>query len=279
MGISRLWHTATLLPSGMVFVVGGRDSYDSPPLANTLLSFDPISGVWYTNPPMATGRSLHTATLLPNGKVLVTGGMSGPDSLPTNSAELYDPLSGWSPTASLSNARYGHTATLLLNGKVLVVGGYFYDEDGGYYLASAQLYDPASGTWSTTGSLGTGRTHHTATLLPSGMVLVTGGYNYYDRFLDSADLYDPASGTWSPAGLMSNKREHHTATLLPNGKVLVGGGYFGDQTGSHSLASAELYGPNVIKVKLPRLLAFYPFDFGCTLAVTAATPAPARPSW
>ena len=193
--------------------------------------YDPASGTWTATGSLATARDGHTATLLPNGKVLVAGGAGSSGSLA--SAELYDPASGtWTATGSLATARDGHTATLLPNGKVLVAGG----ADSSGSLASAELYDPASGTWTATGSLATARYHHTATLLPNGKVLVAGGYGNSGS-LASAELYDPASGTWTATGSLATARDRHTATLLPNGKVLVAGGY--DSSGS--LASAELY--------------------------------------
>src|SRR6185503_9571744 len=136
-------------------------------------------------------------------------------------------------TGNLLTGRLGHTATLLLNGKVLVAGGY-----NGLYLTSAQLYEPASGTWTATGSLGTGRLGHTATLLPNGKVLVAGGYN--GLYLTSAELYDPVSGTWTATASLANERSAHTATLLPNGKVLVAAGY---NSVPMTLRSAELYDP------------------------------------
>src|SRR6266568_1295733 len=96
-------------------------------------------------------------------------------------------------TGSLATARNGHTATLLPNGKVLVAGG----RNGNSILASAELYDPASGTWSATGSLATARAFHTATLLLNGKVLIVAGEGNGAPFvLASAELYDPASGTW-----------------------------------------------------------------------------------
>src|SRR2546423_1740454 len=176
-------------------------------------------------------RYFHTTTLLPNGKVLVTGGDDGVNYL--TSAELYDPTSGtWSATGSLTTARSQYTATLLPNGKVLVAGGV--NNYGAF--SSAELYDPANGTWSATGSLTTARGRHTATLLPNGKVLVPGGENF-SSVLNSAELYDPASGTWSATGSLSTGRAAHTATLLPNGKVLVAAG---EGTGRVYLSSAEL---------------------------------------
>ena len=129
---------------------------------------------WTPTGNLNTPRSGHTATLLPNGKVLVAAGDNSSGAI--SNAELYDPSTGtWSVTGNLVTARGGHTATLLPNGKVLVVGGYNYE--GGGDLNSAELYDPSTGTWSVTGSLNTGRGGHTATLLPTGKVLVVGGYN------------------------------------------------------------------------------------------------------
>ena len=190
------------------------------------------SGVFENTGSLATAR-VHTATLLPNGKVLVAGGENAAADLA--SAELYDPASGtWTTTGSLVNSRSQHTATLLPNGKVLVAGGL---GDGGP-LASAELYDPASGTWTATGSLATARDGHTATLLPNGKVLVAGGFN--GSYFASAELYDPVSGTWTATGSLATARSLHSATLLPNGKVLVAGGL---GAGDVALASAELYDP------------------------------------
>jgi hypothetical protein len=123
---------------------------------------------------------------------------------------------------------------LLPNGKVLVAGGV---ASGGVRLASAELYDPASGTWTATGSLATPRNLSTATLLLNGKVLVAGGQGIGFTALASAELYDPASGSWTATGSLANARFDHTATLLPNGQVLVAAG---DNDPGY-LASAELY--------------------------------------
>ena len=203
------------------------------------LSLPPVTPVqatpntWSFTGSMATMRAWHTATLLPNGKVLVAGGYNNSGAL--TSAELYDPATGiWSATGNMGVARDHHAATLLPNGKVLVTGGW----DDGDPLASAELYDPATGTWSATGSMDDSRALQTATLLLDGKVLVAGGMTSSYGFLGSAELYDPATGTWSATGNMDSARYVHTATLLPNGKVLVAGGDFDIQ---HT--RAELYDP------------------------------------
>ena len=182
---------------------------------------------------LATARANHTATLLPDGKVLVGGGSSTAGILV--SAELYDSVTGlWMGTGSLATARYAHTATLLSNGKVLVSGGVGITT---HALASAELYDPVTGLWTVTGSLATARANHTATLLPDGKVLVSGGYDINAHALASAELYDPVTGLWTATGSLTTARFSHTATLLPNGLVLASGG----ENAGGALASAELY--------------------------------------
>lgn len=189
-----------------------------------------VDPLWTPAGMMSTVRRYHTATLLPNGQVLVVGG-GAPSGL--KSAELYDPATRtWKPAASLSTARFWHTSTLLPSGQVLVVGG---AGPGG--LTSVELYDPATNTWKPAASLNASHSQHTATLLPSGQVLVVGGYT--GTYLASAELYDPATNTWKPAASLTSGRSVPTATLLPNGQLLVVGG--GGDAGA--LASAELYNP------------------------------------
>ena len=225
-------HTATLLTNGQVLVAGGEFNSSSAEL------YDPVTGVWINTGSLGVARYYHTATLLPNGQVLVAGGVNynGSNYVSLASAELYDPATGhWTATGSLGAARYYHTATLLPNGQVLVAGGVNYN--GGNYvsLASAELYDPATGHWTATGSLGAARYGHTTTLLPNGKVLVVGG-GTNGSSLASAELYDPATGHWTATGSLGAARYGHTATLLPNGKVLVVGGNGG-------VSFAELYDP------------------------------------
>jgi hypothetical protein len=234
----RILPTATLLPNGKVLLAGGGDTSNNA-LASAEL-YDPTTGTFSATGSMSTARVLQTATLLTNGKVLVAGGLDGSITAQA-SAEVYDPTTGiFTPACSMSTGRYLHTATLLSNGKVLIAAG-CYAVDGGscQQLASAELYDPGTGTFSLTGSTITSRDGHTATLFPNGQVLVTGGQDSSFTFAQtSAELYDPTTGTFSATGSMITARYSHTATLLTSGKVLVACGY-----NSGVLASAELYDP------------------------------------
>jgi hypothetical protein len=187
---------------------------------------------------MKTARVHHTATLLADGRVLIAGGNGA--QAPLASAEIYEPKTGtFGPTGSMTTARAGHTAALLANGRVLITGGHDPDLSNAtgslVVFASAELYDPATGTFGPTGSMTTARVAHTATLLADGRVLIAGGDGALASALASAEIYDPKTGTFSPTGSMTTARVG-TATLLPDGRVLIAGG--------ESLASAEIYDPN-----------------------------------
>ncbi|MEO8036712.1 MAG: kelch repeat-containing protein, partial [Acidobacteriota bacterium] len=161
---------------------------------------------------MTTARVNHTATLLPNGKVLIAGGGSGAGAS-LNTAELYDPATGtFALTGTMTGQRSFHTATLLLNGKVLIAGGY--DGADPARLNTAELYDPVTGTFAaTTGIMNSTRQLHTATLLQSGKVLIAGGMTAGLASLNTADVYDPVANTFTATATMSSARNAHTATL------------------------------------------------------------------
>lgn len=188
---------------------------------------------------MAVARASHSATLLPDGRVLIAGGCTragcemGDDGA---TAELYDPSKGaFTPTGRMTTERVGHTATLLSTGKVLIVGGF--DRDG--VLAGAELYDPATSTFTTTGSMSVPRAGYSATILPSGKVLIVGGFDGSHR-LTGAELYDPGTGTFTTTGGMATPRAEHATAPLADGRILVTGGSSG---GKDVLASAEIYDP------------------------------------
>jgi len=183
-------------------------------------------------------RGGHTATLLPSGKVLITGGeLAFPLSTSKFGASaakavLYDPIAGtFSTTGSMSTVRTNATATLLPGGMVLVAGG---DDIHVKALRSAELYNPATGQFTATGNMTMARSGATATLLRNGKVLIAGAG---EEASASAELYDPATGQFTVTGTMTTARKEATATLLPSGKVLIVGG---DSEGG---ASGELYDP------------------------------------
>ena len=220
--------SATYATANLVFSVKDVNNVVASTTSTVSFTVGAAPGSWTATGSLVTIRgSSPTATLLPNGKVLVTGGANG---IALANAELYDLANGlFTATSSMTTGRWGHTATLLPSGKVLITGGL-----GATILASAELYDPATGLFTATGSMATVRAQHTATLLPNGKVLITGGTPNLATGLTSAELYDPATGLFTATGHMVVARSSHTATLLPNGKVLVAGGV---------TASAELYEP------------------------------------
>jgi len=244
---------ATLLANGKVLVAGGSSVGSFVGTRGAEL-YDPTNGSWVVTGSMTNERCAFTLTLLPNGKVLAAGGFGTNGAVAT--AELYDPANGsWRSTDSLQTSRGSHTATLLPNGKVLVAGGadFFTSQNSTHNdptRASAELYDPVTGTWTPTGSMSLPRQVHTATLLPNGKVLVAGGVNYFDSvFPTTAELYDPATGKWSPTLPLVSGRRDHIASLLPNGKVLAAGGFNTSDTGP----TAELFDPASV-VPIPTLL-------------------------
>jgi N-acetylneuraminic acid mutarotase len=239
----RTNHTATQLLDGRVLVTGGYTS-DSSGLATILASaelYDPSTRQWTATGGMLGIRAGHTATLLPDGKVLVAGGSacSDYDGCPLASAELYDPGTGsWTATGSMIVAGTGRTATLLGTGKVLVVGGAASIVIDPLPLASAELYDPSTGSWTAAAEMADARSGPTATLLLGGKVLVAGGSGG-TGLLSTVELYDPRSDSWTATGAMLEHNIGHTATLLLDGRVLVAGG----GVGTSAEASAELYDP------------------------------------
>jgi len=236
----RYYHMATLLASGKVLVTGGLSTVSG--IQSTCEIYDPATEVWSNTGSMITDRLGHTAILLTSGKILVSGGVAGGVTSSTlSSSEIYDPATGiWSSTGSMAKDRYQNTATLLASGKVLVSGGYSYSA-GFTTISSCELYDPATGTWSSTGFLSRLRRNHTATLLASGKVLISGGRTFGK--LSTCELYEPSNSEWSNTGSMATDRTEHTATLLANGKVLVCGG-FSSSAGYTSVSSCELYDPS-----------------------------------
>jgi hypothetical protein len=226
---AREGHAAVRLANGQVLVLGGGDASDARParLLSSAELYDPNTGMWTDTGQLTSARSGATATFLPDGTVLVTGGVSSSADRPERSAEIYDPVTGTlAKTGSMSVARNGHTATLLPDGHVLVVGGQCCTEPA---VASAELYDPVNGTWSGTGALGEARRNHTAVLLLNGKVLVYGGDRGNSRSpgIGTAELYDPVTGVWVATGSQGSAGNLFEAQgggqpkPLPDGNVLA----------------------------------------------------------
>lgn len=259
MSVGRAGHTAIALSDGRVLIAGG-----STCAAGTLASaelYDPTSGTLASTGNMTTPRLFQTATLLQNGRILIVGGEYPEGSeFSMGSAELYDPSTGtFTATGSMQKARVGHSATLLQNGKVLITGGYTPACSGCITVPdnTAELYDPGTGTFAPTGIMPGPIAWHTATLLPSGLVLVAGGdfcgangagggsECSEEDGTNQALLYDSATGTFNATGAMAYARIGHSATLLPGGNVLIAGGIGADPVTQDDVTtfSAELYDP------------------------------------
>lgn len=257
MPLTRYLHSATELGDHRILVAGGFGGPDMTGQSSftqaTAEIYDPASATWSAASDMAFYRYGHTATMLPNGKVLVAGGEGtavvggcGPNCLQKlSSSELYDPVTNtWTTLPDMHAPRAWATATLLNNGLVLVAGGVsVYDPTAENYVptASADLFDPATNTWSSAASMAAARFEHVASLLPDGRLLVAGGFDPRVGGIQTAEIYDPATDSWSSAADMSTTRWNHGAIALDDGSVLVVGGAGGPSF--EYLASAERFIP------------------------------------
>lgn len=240
---ARYDHRATLLARGRVLVTGGTDGSTFP---STAEAYDPFVGTWRAAGTLASGRARHAAVLLHGGRLVVVGGTGAAG--PVSSAERHDPMAGagtWRAAGSPGAPRYRPLTATLPDGRVLAMGGLRWPDPGGYvYHATAELYDPAAGTWTATASPASARYDGVGVLLPDGRFLVAGGTSAFSTtssvYPTSAETYDPSAGTWTSAGSLALGREDPVAALLPGGRVLVAGGRSAIQT---ALSSCETFDP------------------------------------
>jgi hypothetical protein len=243
MNTARAASVGLRLEDGRVMVIGGADEN-----FNFLASaeiYDPRNNTWSLTAPMNEAHfEDFTAVLLPGRKVLVAGGFGPTAAL--NSAEIYDEATGtWTPTGSMNVARGEFPTVVLHDGRVLAVGGCGgvceSAQDG---IAAAEIYDPATGIWTLTGSMSTARSDLAAVGLQDGRVLAAGGHTGDEELprYASAEIFDPQRGQWTPTGDMTIGRSEaeYASVLLPDGRVLVPGGHTAFQT---PVSSADLYDP------------------------------------
>ncbi len=198
-------------------------------------------GFLVSAPAMSANRAAHTATAVPDGRVLIAGGFVEKGA--ATGAEVYEPdARRFAPLPPMVTTRHSHTATLLADGKVLIAGGY---GERTTTLETAEVFDPATNAFTLTGSLLAARADHIAVLLENGKVLIAGGLGPGWEFLSSAELYDPAAGRFSPTRSMTVPRESHVAVRLSDGQVLIAGGHRGRGADITLHTSAEVYNPEI----------------------------------
>ena len=243
--LSLSYPSSVRLPDNRVLIINNDNSY----ISGNAVIYDAIKREASEAGSLALPRRKFATAVLGDGSVLVTGGVwfqrSPPRRLTTPSAELWSAAAGrWVSPAALMVSRAMHTATLLQNGKVLVANGATNrpgsTSDPSFDLASAELFDPSTGSWSMASPTKQARAHHTATLLHDGRVLVVGG-----KAPTTTEIYDPRSNTWLTPGQLIVPRTSHSAALLKDGSVLVCGGIRTFPTMGPSLSSCEIFDPKV----------------------------------
>lgn len=255
---ARREHTATLLQNGKVLIAGGfSEDINANPQTSlaTCELYDPSGGTFALTGSLGSARQDHSAAMLQNGKVLITGGHftsfpsggGGTAGPAISAAEIYDPANGsFAAAGAMIVARFWHSSTTLKDGRILIAGG----EDVGSPITifnSAEIYDPSKNTFTAVGSMSTPRAFHTASLLSDGTVLIAGGISgltplptggFVGVFTSSAEIFDPSSNTFKAIPNMTISRAQQTATVLANGQVLVAGG---GTSGGATAASAEIF--------------------------------------
>lgn len=224
-------HTATLLKDGRVLVVGGTVAAGSGSGTERVEIFDPRTMSWSAAAPLDYKRSSHTAQLLLDGRVLVAGGAGDNDVPQGGDALLYDPQTNtWTPTGSMVRPSLMAQSVRLLDGRVLVAGGIVAGNPVTKVLASAEIYDPESDTWTAAAPLAEARYAHALVLLPDGQVMAVDGAREWESlwnersFVSQIEMYDPVQDRWCSCGDLLRPGAFAAAALLPDGRLWVTGG-------------------------------------------------------
>ena len=237
---------SAVLADGRMLVVGGTSAASSVKAMASAELFDPGTGKWSATTDMLQARAYPMVVKLNDGSVLVAGGAF--NGIPIAAAERYSPdYGGWMQAGTMNSPRTQGTATLLPDGRVLVVGGGIVSAPTFAATATAEIYDPATNSWTLVTPMSRARTLHTAILLNDGDVLVAGGATAYTGSIGTvtalAEIYDPRADTWHAAAPMSVARYMGSAARLANGQVLVVGGWSYTTDFDPSLSTAEIYDP------------------------------------
>jgi uncharacterized protein (TIGR03437 family) len=239
-------HRLVRLANGQAMSLGGVSCNNGCSSSNAEL-YDPATQRWSRTRAMLRARTEPAATVLVDGRVLVSGGYSsdGGSDATLASTEMYDVSAAtWTEAAPMQTRRLAHDSVLLPGGNVLVYGGFTDPGTGaGQVVPSAEIYSPKENRWTPAGLSSIGRIRPAAVLLNDGRVLVCGGSSNVAQAAPIArcELFDPAKREWSETGVMRDRRLGHGMVLLPNGKVLaVGGSSTDNVTG---IRSAEIYDP------------------------------------
>ena len=217
----RAEHAATLLANGKVLITGGNDN-----TGNSLASaeiYDPVANTFTaTSHPMNSVRQAHHADLLPNGKVLISGGLdTNNNSLA--SAEIYDPVADtFTLTGPMTTARGNHSSALLYTGQILVAGGLTGPGTGLVLTPTAELYNPATGTFTPTVNMSIARGHYAGIVLGDGTDFISGGATLPAG--TNADIYNPVTQTFSVSGNFTAVQAGMREAVAPDGTVLLASG-------------------------------------------------------
>lgn len=243
---SRYGHALVTLPNGMALAAGGTGGSNAP-ITMTAEVYNPRGGHWRYTKSMSACRVSPSSSVLASGTVLLAGGI-GCTGASQASAEVFDPTKGgrWMPVASMNHPRWGHAAVTLQDGRILVMGGRESPVGAATEVvsSSAEIFDPATNTWTVTGAMNEPRFLYGAGLLPSGDVIVAGGHCPGGHVSPpmptactsaTAEIYDVDTGTWSYTGSMNVPRVEGASQVLADGTFLMAGGGMS--------ATAERYNP------------------------------------
>ena len=242
-----LWGSGSaVLRDGRVMVIGGATGASSNDATAAVSIFDPAGGSWSAATPMLQARAYPMVVRLADGSVLVAGGSL--NGQPLDTAERYNPSNGtWVAAGRMNLPRTQGNLILLQDGRALATGGGIEGAPGWASTASIELFDPAKGVWTLGAPMSVPRARHTATLLPTGDVLVAGGGTTFHgdvgKVTSNVEIYTPRTNSWRAVAPMSIPRYTHEAALLADGRVLVAGGWSAMTSDDVSKASTEIFDP------------------------------------